>query len=474
MTALELAAEIRQKKVSVTQTADKCVSRAEQNEYNAYVPASVDREKVLENAAQIQSQIDAGEVKSPLAGVPVALKDNISAIGTAMTCCSKMLEGYVPVFNATVVDKLGSAGLLIVGKTNMDEFGIGCMGETSVYGAVRNPHDAARTAGGSSGGSAAAVAVGDVPLALGSDTGGSVRLPAAFCGVTAIKPTYGAVSRHGLSALASSLDQIGVIGGNVDDCAALLSVISGGDEFDATCTLAQPFEFTAQACEGLKIGIPTDYLDIADDDVKAAVLNAAETYKSAGATVEEFVMPYAKYAVPTYYILSCAEVSSNFAKFDGLKFGYRSPNANTLNDVYFMSRSEGFGEQVKRRIMFGSFVLSAEFYDTYFRQALKVRSLIRDSYKALFKQYDVVLTPTAPTVAPRLGESTDGVNHSDVFTVAPSLAGLPAITLPCGSGEGGMPVGLQLVGDTFADNALINAARLFQSRTAFHGKGAVS
>jgi aspartyl-tRNA(Asn)/glutamyl-tRNA(Gln) amidotransferase subunit A len=405
-------------------------------------------------------------------GIGVAVKANIATDFGTTDCCSKILQGYKSPFNATVVDRLLQSGYCVVGKTNMDEFAMGCSGATSVYGAALNPHDPSRTAGGSSGGSAAAVAAGEVAFALGSDTGGSIRIPAAYCGVTAIRPTYGTVSRHGLIAMASSMDQIGTIAANVGDCAKLLSVISGKDEFDSTCVLEKSCGFadkTPESLSGLRIGLYAD-ADNTDPQVKSAVTAAAEQLKSAGAAVSEVALPLNKYAAAVYYTIACAEASSNLAKFDGLKFGYRSENARTLDEVYRLSRSEGFGAEVKRRIMLGALVLSAGYYEDYYRKSLRVRTLIMRGYADLLGkggEFDVILTPTAPTVAPKLSEiggfsSSDCTDSSDIYTAGASLAGLPAITLPCGQDSGGMPIGLQLIGAAFSESRLVSVARLYE------------
>jgi aspartyl-tRNA(Asn)/glutamyl-tRNA(Gln) amidotransferase subunit A len=354
---------------------------------------------------------------------------------------------------------------------------MGGSSETGANGAVHNPWDTSRVAGGSSGGSAAAVAAREIPAALGSDTGGSIRQPCAFCGVTGIKPTYGAVSRYGLIAYASSLDQIGPIGQNIDDCAALLEIISGPDARDSTCVIEKPFDFSAVGdgkLNGVKIGLPRNYFSSGiDDDVKTAVLATAKELEAAGAKIEEFEMPLMDYLIPTYYIIACAEASSNLSRYDGLKYGYRSAKANTLSDVYRLSRSEGFGMEIKRRIMLGSFVLSSGYYDAYYKKALQVRSLIKDAYSKLFGQFDMILSPVAPTTAYKLGENVGDpmkMYMGDIYTVSINLAGLPAVALPCGTDSSGLPIGFQLIGDAFSENKLIAAARVFQGRTPYHTK----
>jgi aspartyl-tRNA(Asn)/glutamyl-tRNA(Gln) amidotransferase subunit A len=474
--ALELAAAIKAKKYGVTETVSAYINLIEKNDRNLNAFLAISKESALARAQEVQSLIDQGETLSPLAGVPIALKDNISTTGIATTCASKMLEGYTPVFNAAVVDKLEKAGMIIAGKTNMDEYAMGGSSETGASGPVYNPWDTSRVAGGSSGGSAAAVAAREIPAAIGSDTGGSIRQPCAFCGVTGIKPTYGAVSRYGLIAYASSLDQIGPIGQNIDDCAALLEIISGPDTRDSTCVIEKPFNLSpkGERLDGVKIGLPRNYFDKGiDNDVKAAVLAAVKELEAAGAIVKEFEMPLMDYLIPTYYIIACAEASSNLSRYDGLKYGYRSKNANTLSEVYRLSRNEGFGLEIKRRIMLGSFVLSSGYYDAYYKKALQVRSLIKNTYSKLFKSYDMIISPTAPTTAYKLGENVGDpmkMYMGDIYTVSINLAGLPAVALPCGFDPAGMPIGFQLIGDAFSEDKLIGAARAFQGRTVYHTK----
>jgi len=481
MSALELSAAIRAGKLGVCEAVNASIEWIEKTDgkYNAFL--AVSKEYAFARANEIQARIHAGDTLSPLAGVPVAVKDNISMTGIETTCASRMLVGYVPVFNATVVGKLERAGMIVVGKLNMDEFAMGGSSETSVRGPVRNPWDVSRVSGGSSGGSAVAVAGRAVPVSLGSDTGGSIRQPCAFCGVTGIKPTYGAVSRYGLVAYASSLDQIGPMGKTIDDCAALLSIISGPDERDSTCVIEKPFDFGAdpgvrsgQRLDGVRIGLPRNYVAGGiDGDVKHAVLAAAKTLEDAGARVEEFDMPLMDYMIPAYYIIACAEASSNLSRYDGLKYGYRSAAATTLSDVYRRSRSEGFGLEVKRRIMLGSFVLSSGHYDAYYKKALQVRALVKNAYEQLFRRFDMILSPVAPTTAYKIGEHIDDpmkMYMGDLYTVSVNLAGLPAVALPCGVDGLGLPVGFQLIGDAFSEAKLVRAARVYQGRTDHHTK----
>jgi aspartyl-tRNA(Asn)/glutamyl-tRNA(Gln) amidotransferase subunit A len=475
MTALALAKAIRAKEISVTEAVTEYIKQIDQTSPHLNTFLTVANASALARAQAVQAQIDAGEITSPLAGVPIALKDNISTLNIPTTCASKMLDGYTPIYNATVVERLEQAGMIVIGKLNMDEFAMGGSSETGVHGAVRNPWDTERVAGGSSGGSAAAVAAQEVPVALGSDTGGSIRQPCAFCGTTGIKPTYGAVSRFGLVAYASSLDQIGPIGRNIDDCAALLALISGPDAKDSTCVIDKPLTFDAVVPErltGVRIGLPRNYFAGGiDADVAHRVLNAAQELAAAGAQVEEFDMPLMDYMVPAYYIIACAEASSNLSRYDGLKYGYRSPAAETLAEVYRLSRSQGFGLEVKRRIMLGSFVLSSGYYDAYYKKALQARSLIKQEYDRLFERYDMILSPVAPTTAYKLGENVDDpmkMYMGDIYTVSVNLAGLPAVALPCGLDQQYLPVGFQLIGAAFSESKLVNVARVYQQRTDFH------
>lgn len=482
MSALELASLIKAKKVGVTETVSAFFEKLEKtgNRHNAFLTASKlteSKERALIQAEAVQARINAGEAVSPLAGVPIALKDNISVAGMTTSCASKMLEGYTPVYNATVVDKIQQAGMIIVSTLNMDEFAMGGSSETGVFGPVRNPWDISRVAGGSSGGSAAAVAGREIPIALGSDTGGSIRQPCSFCGVTGIKPTYGSVSRYGLIAYASSLDQIGPIGRDIDDCAALLSVISGPDEKDNTCIADKPFDFCLPAPErldGVRIGMPRNYfMDGIDEDVKSKVTAVGAELRAAGAQIEQIDMPLMDYMIPAYYIIACAEASSNLSRYDGLKYGYRSADAKTLSELYRNSRSEGFGLEVKRRIMLGSFVLSSGYYDAYYKKALQVRALIKEAYDRLFERFDMILSPVAPTTAYKLGENIDDpmkMYMGDIYTVSVNLAGLPAVSLPCGFDSNGLPVGFQLIGDAFSEDKLVSAARVYQCRTDYHIK----
>lgn len=429
---------------------------------------SVGEDAAMERAKQVQQAILKGKLMGPLAGVPVAVKDNICTEGLPTTCGSRMLEHFIPPYSATVVKRMERAGLILLGKTNMDEFAMGSTTETSYFGATTHPLDANRVAGGSSGGSAAAVAAEECYIALGSDTGGSVRQPASHCGVVGIKPTYGTVSRYGLVAYASSMDQIGPLGKDVADCAALLDVIGGKDGRDSTSVDCQeagfpPTDFFScglgQHVQGMNIGIPREYLsEDLNTEIKTCVIETAEMLREAGANVEFFSLEGMEYAVPVYYILADAEASSNLARFDGVKYGYRTKEYDGLHEMYKKSRGEGFGKEAKSRILAGTFVLSAGYYDDYYRKAMQVRGMICQSFEKAFEKYDVILGPVAPTVAPMRGESLKDpmkMYLADVYTVSANLAGLPAMSLPAGKDHQGMPIGIQLMANRFQDDKLV-------------------
>ena len=475
MNALELASAIKDRKLGVAEVVSAHLARIEKSNNNTFLEVS--KENALVRAGIIQARIDDGENVSPLAGVPVAIKDNISTAGIKTTCASRILDNYIPVYNAAVVDRLENAGMIVVGKLNMDEFAMGGSSETGAFGAVHNPWDTNRVAGGSSGGSAAAIAGGEIPMTLGSDTGGSIRQPCSFCGVTGIKPTYGAVSRYGLLAYASSLDQIGTLGRNIGDCAAFLSIISGPDSRDSTCIIDRSFNFEtshAQRLDGVRIGLPRNYFDVGiEEEVKRTVLLAADELEESGAVIEEFEMPMMNYMIPAYYVIAAAEASSNLSRYDGIKYGYRSEKAKILSEVYRLSRSEGFGLEVKRRIMLGSFVLSSGYYDAYYKKALQARTIIKDAYNSIFERFDMIISPVAPTTAYKLGENLDDpmkMYLGDIYTVSINLAGLPAVSLPCGFDGNGLPVGMQLIGSPFREDMLVNAASVYQRRTDYHTK----
>lgn len=475
--ALETAELIKKREISVKEAVSAVIAAAEEKdkEYNCYV--TLCPEDALKKAEKVQALIDSGDIDSPLAGVPVSVKDNICTKGIRTTCSSKILGNFVPVYNATVVDKMEKAGMITVGKLNMDEFAMGSTTETSYFGPTKNPWDTSKVPGGSSGGAAACIAADEAVVALGSDTGGSIRQPCSFCGVTGLKPTYGTVSRYGLVAYASSLDQIGPIGKNVADCAAVYSVISGKDEKDSTSMDFAPFDYKAVLTgdmKGKKIGIPADYLgEGLAPDVKEAVMNAAKVFENMGAEVEIFPMPISEYAIPTYYIIASAEACSNLSRYDGIKYGYASPDAENLRELYIKSRSEGFGMEVKRRIMLGNFVLSSGYYDAYYKKALKAKKLVQKAFFDAFEKYDMILGPVAPTTALKIGESLSDplkMYLGDIYTVMVNIAGLPSAAVPCGFDSEGMPIGMQLIGKPFGETEILRAAHCFESATDFSGK----
>lgn len=469
MTAASLAAAIREGKTTAVEAAEAMFARIEEKdkELNCYV--TVDKKGALRQATKVQEKIEKGELTGPLAGVPVALKDNLCTAGLLTTCASRILNNFVPTYTAEAVLNLQKAGAVILGKTNMDEFAMGSTTENSAYGVTRNPHNTDYVPGGSSGGSAAAVAAGECFYALGSDTGGSIRQPASHCGVVGMKPTYGTVSRYGLVAYGSSLDQIGPLTKDVQDCAVVLEALASHDDKDSTSLVREDTDFTSALVEdvkGLRIGIPNDYLgEGLDEEVKAAVLKAAGVLEEKGAVVERFDLSLVEYAIPAYYTIAAAEASSNLERFDGIKYGYRTKEYAGLHNMYKKSRSEGFGEEVKRRIMLGSFVLSSGYYDAYYLKALRVKALIKKAFDEAFARYDMILGPVAPTTAPRLGESlADPLKMylGDIYTIAVNLAGLPAISVPCGQDSKGLPIGMQLIGDCFREKELLRAAYTYE------------
>lgn len=469
LTAVELGQKIRAGEVSVEEATRAALDavRARETAVHSYV--TVEEEAALKQAGEVQKLIDDGTLTGPLAGVPVAIKDNMCTKGMLTTCSSKILYNFVPTYTAQAVENLEAAGAVILGKTNMDEFAMGSTTETSAYGVTRNPWNTEHVPGGSSGGSCAAVAAEECFYALGSDTGGSIRQPSSFCGVTGIKPTYGTVSRYGLIAYGSSLDQIGPIAKDVKDCATVLEVISSYDKKDSTSIRREEYDFTSALQDdvvGMKIGIPRDYLgEGIDPEVKAAVLAAAKTLEEKGAHVEEFDLSLVEYAIPAYYVIAAAEASSNLARFDGVKYGYRAAEYEGLHNMYKKSRSEGFGAEAKRRIMLGSFVLSSGYYDAYYLKALRTKALIKQAFDKAFEKYDVILGPAAPTTAPKLGESLRDplkMYLGDIYTVSVNLAGLPGISVPCGLDSKGLPIGLQLIGNSFREKDIIRAAYAYE------------
>lgn len=473
LTALELGKKIKQKEISVKEAVCASLAQISEIEDKVHAYVSVDREGALHRADEVQKEIDAGRLKGPLAGVPAAIKDNICTKGIPTTCSSKMLEKFVPGYSAQAISNLEEAGVIVLGKTNMDEFAMGSTTETSAFGVTRNPWNFRHVPGGSSGGSCAAVSAEECFFALGSDTGGSIRQPSSYCGVTGLKPTYGTVSRYGLIAYGSSLDQIGPVAKDVSDCAAILETVASYDKKDSTSVLRDSYDFTSALREdvkGMRIGIPADYLGKGlDSQVKEAVLKAADVLREKGAIVEEFDLKLVEYAVPAYYVIASAEASSNLSRFDGVKYGYRAPEYQGLHDMYKKSRSQGFGTEVKRRIMLGSFVLSAGYYDAYYLKALRTKALMKQTFDAAFQKYDVILGPTAPSAAPMFGESLGDplkMYLGDIYTISVNMAGLPGISVPCGKDTQGLPIGVQLIGNCFEEKKIIRAAYSFeQSRT---------
>ena len=469
LTAVELGKKIKAKEITVVDAVKASLEQIKKLEPVVHAYVTVDEEGALKRAEEVQRRIDDGTLTGPLAGVPVAIKDNMCTKDLLTTCSSKILYNFVPTFSAEAVINLENAGAVILGKTNMDEFAMGSTTETSAYGVTRNPWDPEHVPGGSSGGSCAAVAAEECFFALGSDTGGSIRQPSSFCGVTGIKPTYGTVSRYGLIAYGSSLDQIGPIARDVTDCATILEAISSYDKKDSTSIPREDMDFTSALVDdvkGMRIGIPRDYLSEGlDEEVKDAILKAAKVLEDKGAIVEEFDLGLVKYAIPAYYVIASAEASSNLSRFDGEKYGLRAKEYEGLHEMYKKSRSEGFGEEVKRRIMLGSFVLSSGYYDAYYLKALRTKALIKKEFDKAFEKYDVILGPAAPSTAPKLGESLSDplkMYLGDIYTISVNLAGLPGMTVPCGKDSAGLPIGLQLIGDCFQEKKIIRAGYAFE------------
>lgn len=451
--------------VELTEKYLKAIEEAN-GELNAYV--TVTPEVALEQAKQVDEKIKRGEKLLPLEGVPMTLKDNISTNGIETTCCSKILKGYKPIYDAKVWEILKKNNAILLGKTNMDEFAMGSSCETSCFGGATNPFNTDHVAGGSSGGVASAVGGDIAAFGLGSDTGGSIRQPASFCGIVGLKPTYGAVSRYGLIAYASSLDQIGPITKTVEDASLVYDVISEYDENDSTCEGRQgepTYDTLNNDIKGMKIGIAREYLEGVREDVKEAVLEAAKKYEEMGAEIVYFDLPALKFALPVYYILACAEASSNLGRYDGIRYGYKTEHYEGIHDMICKTRSEGFGEEVKRRIMLGSFVLSSGYYDAYYLKALRTKALIKKAFDEAFAKYDVIIGPAAPTTAPKLGDSlSDPIKMylGDIYTISVNLAGLPGISVPCGQDSNGLPIGMQIIGDCFKEKNIIRAAYTFE------------
>ena len=470
LTVHELVEKLDKKELTLEQIVKAYKTRIEDKEKDvkAFITTTID--EALEKAKDIDKKGRSNE----LSGIPIGIKDNICTKGIKTTCASKMLENFVSPYDATVVEKLNNEELISLGKLNMDEFAMGGSTENSAMQVTYNPWNLNKVPGGSSGGSAAAVAAGLVPWALGSDTGGSIRQPASFCGVVGLKPTYGLVSRYGLVAFASSLDQIGPITKDVRDAAMLLNVIAGHDEKDSTSADKEKIDYTKnleKGIKGLKIGVPKEFFgEGINEEVKEKLQEAIEKYKQMGAIVEECSLDVAKYSLATYYIIACAEASSNLGRFDGIRYGYRTKNYSNLKELFVNSRSEAFGDEVKRRIILGTYVLSSGYYDAYYKKAQRVRSFVRKEFEEKFKKYDILLTPVSPTTAFDIGSKSKNpleMYLSDICTVSVNIAGLPAISLPCGVDKEGMPIGMQLIGNKFTEDTILNVAYAFEKEIKF-------
>ena len=469
MSALKLGEAIRQRKVSCAEAVKQALSQIQKQDGKLHAFLDVYEEEALARAKEMDQEIAKGSCPSPLAGVPVAVKDNICFRGKRTTCGSRMLEHFIAPYQAEAADRLEAAGMILIGKTNMDEFAMGSTTETSAFGSTRNPWNPEHVPGGSSGGSAAAVAAGETPLAVGSDTGGSIRQPSAYCGVVGLKPTYGTVSRYGLVAYASSMDQIGPIGSSAADCAALLEVLAGYDRKDSTSVKREDLNFSeglGKGIRGMRIGVPKEFLaGEMEDEVRQSFLEAMKILVSLGAQVNFFSMKTVKYMIPAYYLIACAEASSNLERYDGVKYGFRAQDYDGLHDMYKKTRTQGFGEEVKRRIMLGSFVLSSGYYEAYYLKALRTRAVIKQEFDQIFREYALILAPASPDAAPVLGESLKDpmkMYLSDIHTVAVNLCGLPAVSVPCGLTRKGLPVGIQFIGNCFQEKTILQAADAYE------------
>ncbi len=477
LTAHELAEKLTAREVSAREVTLSVLERIAQAEERVHAYVTVTEAVALSQADAVDAARTAGESVSPLAGIPIALKDNLCTTGIETTCSSNILKGFLPPYSATVVEKLEAAGSVFVGKANLDEFAMGSSTENSAFGASHNPWNLAAVPGGSSGGSTAAVAAGEAIWAIGSDTGGSIRQPAAFCGVVGLKPTYGRVSRYGLIAFASSLDQIGPITKDVRDAALLMNLISGHDSRDSTSIVRDVPDYTQSLTnnvKGMKLGVPAEYFaQGVSPEVAASVRAAIDLLVSLGAIAEEISLPHSEYALPTYYILAPAEASSNLARYDGVRFGHRTARAANYVDLFEKSREEGFGPEVKQRIMIGTYALSAGYYDAFYLKAQKVRTLIKRDFDRAFEKYDAIIAPTAPTVAFKLGEVSDplAMKLNDVLTIPANMAGIPAISLPCGFSNG-LPIGLQLMAPAFGEETLFRLAYAYEQSTDWHTRRA--
>lgn len=461
---------LNSKKVSCLELTQKYLSEIKKSDLNAYV--KICEEHAIKAAKIVDEKIESNQDITLLEGIPMLLKDNMSTDGIETTCCSNILKGYVPIYDATVWKILKNSNAVLLGKGNMDEFAMGSTCETSYFGGAKNPHNFCHVAGGSSGGVAAAVAGNIAVYGLGSDTGGSIRQPASFCGIVGLKPTYGAVSRYGIIAYASSFDQVGPLAPTVEDAAIVFDEISKYDENDST-SINKKRENTLKEINndisGIKIGIPKEYFDGIGEEIKKSINSSIEVYKSMGAKVEYFDFPEIKYSLPVYYILACAEASSNLSRYDGIRYGYRCKNYEDINDMICKTRAEGFGEEVKRRILLGTYVLSAGYYDAYYKKAQKLRGKIIKSFKNVFKRFDIILAPTTASSAFKFGSapSDDPVEMylTDIYTVPVNIAGLPAVSIPCGVDSQGLPIGMQLIGDSFSESRLLNAANMYELKT---------
>lgn len=474
LTVHELQEKIKSKELTIMDITKAYADRIKEKENDVQAFVTPLTEEAIEQAKDIQSKVEKGEIKGDLAGIPIGIKDNMCTKGIKTTCSSKMLENFVAPYDATVVEKVNAENMINLGKLNMDEFAMGGSTEYSYFKKTKNPWNLNKVPGGSSGGSAAAVAAELVPWALGSDTGGSIRQPSSFCGVVGLKPTYGLVSRYGLVAFASSLDQIGPITKDVEDVAMLLNIIAGHDEKDTTSSNRPKVDYTKALkndVKGLKIGVPKEFFgEGINQEVKESVEKAIEKYKELGAEIEEFSLDISKYALATYYIIACAEASSNLGRFDGIRYTYRTPEFKNLKEIYKKSRSEAFGAEVKRRIILGTYVLSSGYYDAYYKKAQQVRTLVMNEFNKAFEKYDVILTPTSPTVAFDIGAKSDNpleMYLADICTVSVNVAGLPGISIPCGVDQEGMPIGMQLIGNKFCEETILNAAYTFEQAIKF-------
>lgn len=469
LTAHEIREMYDKKEITVPEVVRAFLDKIKEKDDSIKAYITVCEDEAMKKAYEVQALYEKGEKLGKLAGIPIGIKDNICTRGIKTTCASKMLENFVSPYDATVIEKLEKEYAIIIGKLNMDEFAMGGSTENSAFFTTKNPVNLSKVPGGSSGGSAAAVKADMAPITLGSDTGGSIREPASFCGIVGMKPTYGLVSRYGLVAFASSLDQIGPMSKDVTDNAILLSAIAGHDSHDSTSANIEEKDYTKSLVndiKGLKVGLPKEFIeDGVDSEVKKAILEVAEKLEKLGATVEECSLPRTKYALPTYYIIACAEASSNLGRYDGIRYGYRTKNYENLHDIYANSRTEGFGEEVKRRIILGTYVLSSGYYDAYYKKAQRVRTLVKQDFEEAFSKYDVLLTPTAPTVAFDIGSKINDplqMYMADLLTVPINIAGVPAISVPCKEDKNGMPIGMQLIGKHFDEETLYRVAYTYE------------